>query len=98
MKTINSQLEDNIFSGVLVKKGKHLITEREYRTLITDVNFCTFIEQRKIKLEGQKNTYRSEKPDFDAMNYQELKAYVKLHNIKTNSDKKADILKALKGE
>lgn len=97
MKTFYSSLENNIFSGILVKKGKNTLSNKSYSTLLLDINFCTFLSLGFIKLEGvTSNTVEPETPDFDSMTYQELKDYAKKHNIKTKSEKKVDILEALK--
>lgn len=105
MKTIISKLENNIFSGILVKKGTNKIFDKDYNVLLLDVNFCTFTGLGLIKVEGAisakvkkavAEVIEEVKKSFDDMTYQELLKYVKKHNIKVPSTKKADILKVLK--
>lgn len=97
MKTIISKLENNIFSGILVKKGINKISDKDYNVLLLDVNFCTFSGLGFIKIKGAKFEKVKEevKKSFDDMSYQELVAYVKANNIKTASKSKVDILAAI---
>lgn len=96
MKTIISTLEDNIFLDVLIKKGINKIPDKVYNKLISSPVFRARMALGQIKLQG-----RQPKPaakngiDFNSMSYEQLKKYVKDNNIKTESLKKADILKAL---
>lgn len=102
MKTIFSNLEDNIFSGILVKKGLNNFSDREYQKLCQNRHFLTawakeFILAITPVTPDVKQVVAEIKPNFDSMSYNELKKYVKDNNIETASMKKADILTALKG-
>lgn len=106
MKTIISKLEDNLFSGVLVKKGLNIIKDDIYRRLCGSKQFKQFCEGKYIEVteaengaaQGDTKDIKDTK-DFGSMSYSELKAYVLENNIKVKSLKKADILEALtKGE
>lgn len=104
MKTIISKLENNVFSGILVRKGKNKISDKDYQMLLTDVNFVTFISLEYLKVEGAQFTKVTkaiketieEDLDFENMSYQDLKTYVRQNNIEVPSFKKADILVVLK--
>lgn len=103
MKTLISTLEDNIFLGVLIKKGVNKIPDKIYNNLISNPVFRARMTLGQIKEQGQKTKSAAktaetiqQTTDFDSMSYDELKKYVKENNIKTDSMKKADILKALK--
>lgn len=103
MKTLISTLEDNIFLGVLIKKGVNKIPDKIYNKLISSPVFRARMTLGQIKEQGQKTKAAAktaettqQATDFDSMSYDELKKYVKENNIKTGSMKKADILKALK--
>lgn len=104
MKTVISKLENNILSGILIKKGENKISDKDYQTLLLDVNFVTFIGLNYLKVEGKKFTKVTkavketieEDLDFESMSYQALKAYVQDNNIEVPSFKKADILAVLK--
>ena len=104
MKTVYSALENNIFSGVLLKKGKNIISDRAYNTLLLNVDFCTFIGLGYIKVKGadftkvKQTVTESVTPDFDSMTYAQLKKHVTDNCIEVKSMKKADILEVLKGE
>ena len=104
MKTVYSALENNMFSGILLKKGKNIISDREYNTLLLNVDFCTFIALGYIKVKGADFTKvkqavtESVTPDFDSMTYAQLKKYVIDNNIQVKSMKKADILESLEGK
>lgn len=104
MKTIISKLENNVFSGILVRKGKNKISDKDYQTLLLDVNFVAFTGLNYLKVEGAQFTKVAkavdktieEDMDFESMSYQDLKAYVQKNNIEVPSLKKADILSVLK--
>lgn len=103
MKTIISALEDNIFSGILVKKGLNNLSDKQYKALTSSRHFpaaCAkgFIRQITPVSPEVKKAVSAIMPDFDTMSYDELKKYVKENNIEVPSMKKADILKTLKGE
>lgn len=103
MKKIFSMLEDNIFSGILVKKGLNNLSDKQYKVLISSRHFqaaCTkgFIGQITPVSPEVKKAVLAIMPDFDTMSYNELKKYVKENNIEVPSMRKADILKTLKGK
>lgn len=103
MKTIISMLEDNIFSGILVKKGLNNLSDKQYNVLTSSRHFqaaCVkgFIRQITPVSPEVKKAVSAIIPDFDTMSYEELKKYVKENNIEVPSMKKADILKTLKGK
>lgn len=100
MKTIISALEDNIFSGILVKKGETRLTEKAYELLSKTREFKTAVQNGFIRLVTADVTKPniSDKPNFDTMSYAELKQYVTDNKIAVASKKKVDILNALKGE
>ena len=93
MTIIYSTLENNVFSKILVKKGKNTINEEVYAELLKDKAFKGFLEKGFIKIEEQDEEITQ--TDFTKMTYDELKAYVKANNIEVKSMKKADILEAL---
>lgn len=102
MKTIVSMLEDNIFSGILVKKGINNLSDKQYKVLTSSRHFeaaCAkgFIMQFTPVSPEVKKAVSAIIPDFDTMSYNELKKYVKENNIEVPSMKKADILKAVAG-
>ena len=94
---IKSKLENNIFCGVLLKKGLHTYKNSDYTRMTFDKDFKRHILVRNIEIIGLKaeTKAKEEKPDFTVMTYKELVAYVKEHKIKTKSMKLADILAAL---
>jgi len=100
MIKIKSKLESNLFDGVLVKKGLNYIDEAIYKKLSKNKVFNKFCELGYIagvaisKVKEVKQEIKN-RPDFASMSYQELKKYVKEHNIKVKSQSKADILEAL---
>ncbi len=103
MKTITSFLEKNIFNGITIKKGLNNLTNSQFEKAMQDAAFATFVDRGLIreiaaKTPDEKRVVASIKPDFDTMAYTELKKYVTENNIEVISMKKADILKALKGE
>ena len=101
MKTIFSKLEDNIFSGILIKKGYNRLTDADVETLNKIISFTGFVSRKLIIIVRQAILSApagvTTVPDFENMEYQELKKYVKNNNIKPASMSKADILVALKG-
>lgn len=98
MKTITSTLEDNIFSGILVKKGTNKISDKDYNILLSNSDFFGFTLLGFIRIKNflKKEAKEAFTKSFDDMTYQELLAYIKKNNIKVPSNKKADILKVLK--
>ena len=96
MKELISTLENNIFSGVLIKKGKNLIEDAVYNKLIKNKQFIKFLEKKHINLAGKsKETNDTKETDFTTLSYDDLKKYVKENNIEVKSMKKEDILAAL---
>ena len=103
MKTITSFLEKNIFNGITIKKGLNNLTDSQFKKAMQNKAFAAFVDRGLIreitaKTPDEKRVVASVKPDFDTMAYAELKKYVIKNNIEVASMKKADILKALKGE
>lgn len=101
MKTIFSKLEDNIFSGILVKKGENKLTDKECKILFQNRYFCVAAEKDFIFLRFSDAPAKPKEvttPNFEQMSYYELKDYAKEHDIKPKSQSRAEILKALKGE
>lgn len=96
MTIIYSKLENNVFSKILIKKGKNTINEEVYAELLKDKVFKNFLEKGFIKIEDREE--ENKEIDFTKMTYAELKAYVKANNIEVKSLKKDDILEALTGE
>lgn len=104
MHIIVSKLENNIFSGILIKKGENKISDKDYNTLLLDVNFVTFVGLKYLSVQNKTFTkvteaveeIKNEKPDFENMTQPELKSYVIKNNIEVQSFKKVDILAALK--
>lgn len=95
---IKSKLEDNIFGGVLLKKGLHGYKNAEYTRMSFDKEFkrnVLFGNIVILNLKPAEEKKEETKPDFTKMNYKELVAYVKENGIKTKSMKLADILTAL---
>lgn len=95
---IKSKLEDNIFGGVLLKKGLHAYKNAEYTRMSFDKEFKKNVLVGNIVILNLKPTEEKKeetKPDFSKMSYKELVAYVKENGIKTKSMKLADILAAL---
>ena len=98
MKELISTLENNIFSGVLIKKGKNLIEDAVYNKLIKNKQFIKFLEKKHINLAGKSketNETKETETDFTTLSYDDLKKYVKENNIEVKSMKKEDILAAL---
>jgi len=100
MKTIISSLEDNIFSGILVKKGLTRVRDKDFELLRKTREFKTAVNNGFIRLVTADVAKPNvpDKPNFDTMSYAELKQYVTDNNITVASMKKVDILNALKGE
>ena len=100
MTEIISRLENNLFSGILLKKGKNIITESVYKTLKSDKHFARFLAKGFIKTVSEKKEDKQDKQavNVDLTDYNELKRYVVENGIKTASIKKEDLLKAVKGE
>lgn len=107
MVQIKSKLEANIFDGVLIKKGMNELTEEQAEIIFNNYTvkdllqkgYLRVIDLKDIKVREAKKANNPEvKPDFTKMSYNELKAYVGKHNIKTKSMKKDDLLEALLSE
>lgn len=116
MKVLFSKLENNVFSDVLIKKGRNLITDKDFEKLSTDYAFNRFwlagfigmgvpffkVQDGTMEIvEPVENiveelTQTENKLNFDEMSYQELKTYVAENNIEATSNKKADLLEAIK--
>lgn len=101
MIKVKSKLENNIFDGVLIKKGYNIIENNVYfNVLEKNPTFTSFKAKGFIKdiageCEVKKECKTEEKPDFASMSYADLKKYVKDNNIEVESMKKDDIYKAL---
>ena len=100
MINLKSKLENNIFDGVLVKKGISQIEEALFEKLSKNPTFVKFLEGGYIlKVAAQKVKEAKEeiknKPDFSKMSYNDLKKYVKDNKIEVKSLSKADIYEAL---
>lgn len=100
MIKLRSKLENNLLDNVLVKKGITYIEEEVYNKLLKNETFKKFcdlgyIAQVVVNKVKEAKKEISEKPDFTKFSYQDLKKYVKEHNIKVKSQSKDDILKAL---
>ena len=93
MQKVLSKLENNKFSNIVVKKGLNLVNGKDFKILSKDVQFKSFVEKGYIRI--LLKTKKTEKPDFNSMNYNELKKYVKENNIEVPSLKKDDILNIL---
>lgn len=99
MKLI-SKIENNIIADTLIKKGINTISQEVYEKLSENKFFQSLIKNDYIKvidkkIKSVKVEVSVKAPDFTKMSYQELKKYVVKNNIKTDSMKKDDILKAL---
>lgn len=100
MINIKSKLENNMFDNVLVKKGINHISEELFNKLKQNKTFKAFCDLGYIACTAKEKVKEvkeeiANKPDFSKFSYDELKAYVKKHNIKVPSLKKADILAVL---
>ena len=104
MLKIYSKLEDNIFSGVTIKKGLNCIPDKVGKKLVLlDKVFKNFVEKGFIKIEvkdqsstkANKASVQETPLDFNSMTQPELKSYVLKNNIQVPSFKKADILSVL---
>lgn len=103
MKTITSFLEKNIFNGITIKKGLNNLTDSQLKKAMQNKAFAAFVDRDLIreitaKTPDEKRVVSEAKFDFNSMSYTDLKKYVIENNIEVSSMKKADILKALKGE
>lgn len=103
MKILISLLENNIFCGVLIKKGFNNLTDAQYQKASESMAFLDAVKRKliyeyKAKTPDETKVIADVKPDFDTMSYADLKKYVAANGIKTDSMKKNDLLKALKGE
>lgn len=100
MHIIVSKLENNIFSGILIKKGENKISDKDYNTLLLDTAFVTFLDHEYLSVQDKVTEVveeiKNQKPDFENMTQPELKSYVIKNNIEVSSFKKVDILAALK--
>lgn len=100
MHIIVSKLENNRFSGILIKKGENKISDKDYNTLLLDAAFVTFLDHEYLSVQNKVTEVveeiKNEKPDFENMTQPELKSYVIKNNIEVPSFKKVDILVALK--
>lgn len=100
MKKLISLLEDNYVAGVLIEKGNNTLTNQDFEKISNSPLFKQYVKFGHIILEKEteevKKAVAEDKPNFDEMSYEELKTYVKEHNIETPSMKKADILATLK--
>lgn len=100
MIIIYSNLEDNIFSGVTVKKGFNYLPNKIVKELVFhDKTFKNFVIKGFIKIEEKRDTNKASvsdtAPDFESMTQPELKSYVLKNNIEVPSFKKAEMLSVL---
>lgn len=95
MQKVLSKLENNKFSNVVVKKGLNLINDKDFKTLSDNTQFKSFVEKGYIQIKAKAKKINTEKPDFNSMDYNELKKYIKNNNIEVPSLKKDDILNVL---
>lgn len=54
MQLIISTLENNLFNGILIKKGENKIAEKICLELIKDITFKQYVEKGFIKIEEKK--------------------------------------------
>lgn len=103
MIKIYSKLENNIFSGIKIKKGLNCVPDKTGKQLfLFDKAFKSFVEKGLIKIEAKETVQKKANPvsiipalDFSSMTQPELKSYVIKNNIQVPSYKKADILSVL---
>lgn len=95
MFKIFSTLEDNIFSGILVKKGLTYLCESDFKKLKQDKNFISFHNKKLIDIE-QKKSKVSAPINFESMKWQDLQAYAKSKGISVKAKSKIDIINELK--
>ena len=108
MYTIISKLENNLFSGILIKKGENKVTDKDCFELIKDITFNRYVETGFIKIEEKKELKTktpptndgetNNEPTLEEMKYQELVKLAKSKGIDTNKKKKEEIIKELRGE
>lgn len=100
MIEIKSKLENNVFGGVVLKKGINKYRDCDYARMNFDKEFRKHLIVGNVQILGLKPVekpvkQKKEKPDYTKMSYKELVQYVKDNKIKTKSMKTADILEAL---
>lgn len=105
MHTIISKLENNLFNGILIKKGENKVPDKDCLELIKDITFNRYVEKGFIKVEEKKELKTKTPPANDGeteglenMKYQELVKLAKSKGIDTNKKKKEEIIKELRGE
>ena len=98
MYKIVSKLEDNMFSGVLVKKGSNLFYESDFKKLKQDKNFISFQNKKFIIIEKKKPKVSVSKApvNFGSMKWQDLQAYAKSKGLSVKAKSKIDIINELK--
>lgn len=99
MIEIKSKLENNVFGGVILKKGINKYRDCDYARMNFDKEFKKHLIVGNIQILGlkpvEKPVKKEKKPDYTKMSYKELVQYVKDNKIKIKSMKTADILEAL---
>lgn len=99
MIEIKSKLENNVFGGVVLKKGINKYRDCDYARMNFDKEFRKHLIVGNVQILGlkpvEKPILKKEKLDYTKMSYKELVQYVKDNKIKTKSMKTADILEAL---
>lgn len=108
MIKLYSKLENNEFSGILVKKGLNTLTDEKFEILKHDSGFYQAMYNGFIDV-TEDNPVAAPEPipapvenndppqpvDFNKMNYQQLLKYCKQNGIQVSSNKKADLLAAI---
>lgn len=98
MQKVFSKLENNIFENIEIKKGENLISDNHYLIIKKNPIFKNYVNNGFIIVQEVKATkFKNDKiQDFDNMSYQELKKYAYENKIIATSNKKDDLLKAIK--
>lgn len=98
MQKVFSKLENNIFENIEIKKGENLISDNHYLIIKKNPIFKNYVNKGFIIVQEVKAaTFKNaEVQDFDKMTYQELKQFAYENKIIATSNKKDDLLKAIK--
>lgn len=98
MQKVFSKLENNIFENIEIKKGENLISDNHYLIIKKNPIFKKYVNDGFIIVQEVKaKKFKNNKiQDFDNMSYQELKKYAYENKIIATSNKKDDLLKAIK--
>lgn len=98
MQKIISKLENNIYENIEIKKGENLISDNHYLIIKKNPIFKKYVNDGFIIVQEVKaKKFKNNKiQDFDNMSYQELKKYAYKNKIIATSNKKDDLLKAIK--